>query len=53
MMGYPCKQVMAKIDEPRYNQEGECYKKKELTIHDIPFGYFCGRLSNRKYIIDT
>ncbi|MFC1717518.1 DUF1670 domain-containing protein [Candidatus Poribacteria bacterium] len=22
-----------------------------MTIHDIPFGYFCDRLSNRKYII--
>ena len=51
--GYPYAQVMAKIGEPRYQQKKDCYRQKELAIHDIPFGYFCGRLSKPKYIIRT
>ena len=47
----PYAQVMAKADKPRQNQETKSYQKKQTTVHDIPFGYFCGGLSNRKYII--
>ena len=32
-------------------QKRNSYQQKQLTIHDIPFSYFCERLSNRKYII--
>jgi hypothetical protein len=52
-MSKPCAQEMSKISEPRQNQERNCYQQEELAIHDIPFGYFCDGLSNRKYIIRT
>jgi len=45
-VSYPCAQKMTKSDEPIQNQGGDCYQQKEFAIHDIPFGYFCERLSN-------
>jgi len=32
-------------------QKKDSHRQKELAIHDIPFSYFCERLSDRKYII--
>jgi hypothetical protein len=50
-LGYPCAQVMTRIDEPRQNQKTNSYQQKQVAIHGIPLGYFGERLSNRKYIM--
>ena len=50
-MSSPCAQIMAESDKPRYQQDEDIHKQKQMSIHDIPFSYSCEGLSNRKYII--
>ena len=41
-LGYPCDQVMAKIDKPRYQQERDCYQQKQMTVLDDSSMHYCG-----------
>ena len=36
-VGYPCAQVMAKLDEPGYRQKSDGYQRDQLTVHGGPF----------------